>query len=49
METAGDGYVVEHLAETFIVAPDGELVGKMGHATPPDQVVAAIRRHSNQR
>jgi protein SCO1 len=45
VETAGGGYVVDHSADTFIVAPDGQLVGKIAHATPPDQVVVAIRKH----
>ncbi|PKO36373.1 MAG: SCO family protein [Betaproteobacteria bacterium HGW-Betaproteobacteria-6] len=48
VETAGDGYVVDHSADTFIVAPDGQLVAKMAHATPPDQVVATIRKYLNQ-
>lgn len=48
VETAGGGYVVDHSADTFIVAPDGQLVGKMAHATPPDQVVVAIRKHLKQ-
>ncbi|MBK6357852.1 MAG: SCO family protein [Betaproteobacteria bacterium] len=48
VDTAGDGYVVDHSAETFIVAADGQLVGKMAHATPPDQVVVAIRKYLNQ-
>jgi protein SCO1/2 len=48
VETAGGGYVVDHSADTFIVAPDGKLVGKMVHATPPDQVVVAIRKYLNQ-
>ncbi|UCV18032.1 SCO family protein [Ferribacterium limneticum] len=48
VETAGGGYVVDHSADTFIVAPDGQLVGKMAHATPPDQVVVAIRKYLNQ-
>lgn len=48
VETAGGGYVVDHSADTFIVAPDGQLVGKMAHATPPDQVVVAIRKHLEQ-
>lgn len=46
--TAGDGYVVDHSADTFIIAPDGQLVGKIAHATPPDQVVVAIRKHLKQ-
>lgn len=48
VETAGGGYVVDHSADTFIVAPDGQLVGKMAHATPPDQVVVAIHKHLKQ-
>ena len=48
VETAGGGYVVDHSADTFIVAQDGQLVGKIAHATPPDQVVVAIRKHLKQ-
>ena len=48
VETAGGGYVVDHSADTFIVAVDGQLAGKMVHATPPDQVVVAIRKYLNQ-
>ena len=43
--TAGDGYVVDHSADTYVIAADGKLVGKIAHATPPDQVVAAIRKY----
>lgn len=46
--TAGDGYVVDHSSDTFIVAPDGAVVGKIAHATPPDQVAVAIRKYLNQ-
>lgn len=46
--TAGGGYVVDHSSDTFVVAPDGQLVGKIAHATPPDQVVVAIRKHLQQ-
>jgi protein SCO1/2 len=46
--TAGDGYVVDHSSDTFIVAPDGAVVGKIAHATPPDQVAMAIRKYLNQ-
>ena len=48
VETAGDGYVVDHSADTYIVDPAGRLVGKIAHATPPDQVVEAIRKFLNQ-
>lgn len=43
--TAGDGYVVDHSADTLIVDEAGRLVGKIAHATPPDQVVVAIRKY----
>ena len=44
IETAGDGYVVDHTSDTYMVSPEGNLVGKIAHATPPDQVAAEIRR-----
>src|SRR5574343_1007880 len=46
--TAADGYVGEHSSDTFIVAPDGKVVGKIAHGTPPEQVVVAIRKYLNQ-
>ncbi|WP_412480485.1 SCO family protein [Azonexus sp. IMCC34839] len=46
--TAGDGYVVDHSADTYVVDPAGKLVGKIAHATPPDQVVVAIRKYLTQ-
>lgn len=46
--TAGEGYVVDHSADTYVVDPAGQLVGKIAHATPPDQVVVAIRRYLTQ-
>ncbi len=47
VETAGGGYVVDHSADTYVVGPNGQLVGKIAHATPPDRVVAEIRKHLN--
>jgi protein SCO1/2 len=46
--TAGDGYVVDHSADTYVVAPDGKLVGRIAHATAPDQVAAIIRKYLYQ-
>lgn len=43
--TAGDGYVVDHSSDTLIVDPAGRLAGKIAHATPPEQVAAALRNH----
>ena len=48
VETAGDGYVVDHSADTYVISTAGQLVGKIAHATPPDQVVETIRKHLNQ-
>ena len=47
VETAGGGYVVDHSADTYVVGPNGQLLGKIAHATPPDRVVAEIRKHLN--
>ena len=48
VENAGGGYLVDHSADTFVISPDGKLVGKIAHATPPDQVVDIIRKYLNQ-
>lgn len=48
VETAGGGYVVDHTSETYVIAPDGRLAGKLPHAAPPEQVVAEIRKNLNQ-
>lgn len=45
--TAGDGYVVDHSADTYVVGRDGKLVSKIAHAAPPVDVVAEIRKHLN--
>jgi protein SCO1 len=37
-------YVVDHSALTYVVAPDGRLVGTLPHAAPHAQVVAEIRK-----
>jgi protein SCO1/2 len=44
-DTGSDaGYVVDHSAWMYVVAPDGHLVGRMAHGTPADQMVAEIRK-----
>lgn len=37
------GYVVDHSAYTYVIAPDGTLFKILDHGTPPAQVVEAIR------
>lgn len=45
--TAGEGYVVDHSSETYLIGADGQLLSKIAHAAPPDQVVAEIRKRLN--
>ena len=47
LDTAGGTYVVDHSSETYVVGPNGQLLGKIAHATPPDQVAAEIRKRLN--
>lgn len=42
---AAGAYVVDHSADTYIVGPDGQLLGKFPHATPPEQVAATLRQY----
>lgn len=42
-DTAG-GYVVDHSAELYVVAPDGRLAGRIPHAAPSAAVIAEIRK-----
>lgn len=37
------GYLIDHSANTYIVAPDGSLHTILPHATPPEQIVKVIR------
>ena len=48
VDTSGGGYVVDHSADTLVIAPDGQLVGKIAHGTPPDRIAATIRKYLNQ-
>lgn len=44
-EIAGaSSYVVDHSSLTYVIAPDGRLVGTLPHAAPAAAVVAAIRQ-----
>lgn len=42
------GYVVDHSANTYVIAPDGSLFKFLEHGTPPPQVVEAIRAAMNK-
>lgn len=37
------GYVVDHSADTYVIAADGSLFATLPHATPPAKVVEKVR------
>ncbi len=38
------GYAVDHSADTYLVAPDGQLSGTQAFATSPEKLAAAVRK-----
>ncbi len=45
LDSAGNGYVIDHTADTYVIGADGQLLDKIAHATPPDQVVTKLRQY----
>lgn len=43
------GYVVDHSADTYVIAADGSLFATLPHATPPGKVVEKVRAALKQR
>lgn len=43
--TAGAGYVVDHSAWTYVVAPDGRLAARIPHGASVEETLAEIRRY----
>lgn len=39
------GYVMDHTADTYVIAPDGRLMGRIPHAALPAEVASEIRKH----
>lgn len=39
------GYVIDHTALTYLIDGQGRLVERLPHATPPDPLLAALRKH----
>jgi len=39
------GYLVDHTASFFVVDPDGALVGRLEHGTPPAELTARLRAY----
>lgn len=44
-EKTPGAYAIDHSADTYIIGTDGQLLNKIAHATPPEQVVEQIRQH----
>jgi protein SCO1/2 len=42
------GYLIDHSANTYVVAPDGSLHTILPHATPPQEILKVIRSLLNQ-
>jgi protein SCO1/2 len=42
------GYLIDHSANTYVVAPDGSLNTILPHATPPKEILKVIRRLLSQ-
>lgn len=45
---AGEAYIVDHSAESYLVGTDGRLLARMAHGMPSDQVLALVRQYLNQ-
>lgn len=39
------GYVVDHTALSYLLDQEGRLLEQIAHATPPDQLLAGLRKH----
>jgi protein SCO1/2 len=42
---AQESYVIDHTALTYLIDGQGRLVASLPHATPPEQLLAAIRKN----
>jgi len=43
-EGTGAGYLIDHSANTYVIAPDGSLNTILPHATPPQEIIKIIRK-----
>lgn len=46
VQDSATNYAVDHSSETYVVDPQGNLVERLAHATPPAEILAAIRKYS---
>lgn len=42
-ESSNGGYLIDHSANTYVIAPDGSLNTILPHATPPKEILKVIR------
>jgi protein SCO1/2 len=45
VQDSATNYVVDHSSETYVVDTNGRLVERLAHATPPEQIIASIKKY----
>ncbi len=46
VQDSATNYVVDHTSETYVIDPNGQLVERLPHATPPAKILAVIKKYS---
>ena len=44
VERENQDYLVDHTSRTYLIDQEGNLAGVLRHATPPDEIVARVRK-----
>jgi protein SCO1/2 len=44
-EDSATNYVVDHSSETYVINPQGQLVARLPHAAPPQEILDAISKY----
>jgi len=45
IQDSATNYVVDHSSETYVIDPNGQLVARLPHAAPPEEIMAAVRKY----
>ena len=48
-DASATNYVVDHSSETYVIDPQGKLVERLSHAAPPAEILAAIKKYSEDK
>ncbi len=48
VQDSATNYVVDHTSETYVIDPNGQLVERLPHATPPAKILVAIKKYSKR-